>query len=111
MTSRFEHLKKNTTQSRLSRDEFIEGANAEKKSIQSKIKPSAKEILLSVSGRINREKSCGKPVLIYLKKNISESIQKYCHGNRTLIVNYLLERGLEALIQEGKLVLHMEEEE
>lgn len=109
--SRFEHLKRKSGESSLSREEFIEAADKEESLTQAKYKPSKKEILLSVSGRINREKNCGKPVLVYLKSDLSQLIKKHCHGNKTLVVNYLLERGLKALIGDAKLVLHMEEDE
>lgn len=111
MSSRFEHLKKKRQSSEVSLEEFIEGADVEDRSTQAKIKPNKKNILLSVSGRINREKNCGKPILVYLKKELEMSMKKYCHGNKTLVINYLIERGINVLLEEDKLVLHMEEDE
>ena len=39
------------------------------------------------------------------------NMKKYCHGNKTLVINYLIERGVNVLLEEDKLVLHMEEDE
>jgi hypothetical protein len=111
MNNRFDHLKKNRLSTDMSREEFIENAEKEDKFVQAKLKPSKKDILLSVSGRINREKNCGKPNLIYIKKELESEIKKYCHGNKTLIINFLLKKGLNALIEENRLILHMEEDD
>ncbi|HBD7476144.1 TPA: hypothetical protein QH041_003091 [Legionella pneumophila] len=90
-------------------DDFIEGANAIVKSKEAEKKPSQEDILLSFSGRIDRENECEKkPVLLYLKKDIALDIENYCHGNKQGIMNYLIRRGLDQLIQDNKLQLVME---
>jgi hypothetical protein len=109
MAGRFDHLKKKTINTELSKDEFIQDAESEHHIPQAKLKISKKDILLSVSGRMNREKNCGKPNLIYLKKDLERDITKYCHGNKGLIINYLLRKGLDQLVKDGELILHMED--
>ena len=108
MSNRFDHLKKTAKNSTLSLDEFINAAEKEDKETLSKKISSKKDILLSASGKINREENCGKPFLIYLKKDLINDIEKYCHGSKTLIINYLVRRGLNALVTDKKLTLHME---
>ena len=90
-------------------DDFIESANAIVNSKEAVKKPSQEDILLSFSGRIDRENECEKkPVLLYLKKDISIDIEHYCHGNKQGIINYLIRRGLDELIKDNKLQLVME---
>jgi len=90
-------------------DDFIESANTITKSKKAVKKPSQDDILLSFSGRIDRENDCEKkPVLLYLKKDVALDIEGYCHGNKQGIINYLLRKGLDELIKNNKLQLVME---
>lgn len=90
-------------------DDFIEDANRIINAREAVKKPSQEDILLSFSGRIDRENQCGKkPVLLYLKKDIASDIEHYCHGNKQGIMNYLLRKGLDELIKNNKLQLVME---
>lgn len=90
-------------------DDFIESANAITKAKEAVKKPSQEDILLSFSGRIDRENDCEKkPVLLYLKKDVALDIESFCHGNKQGIMNYLIRRGLDELIKENKLQLIME---
>lgn len=89
--------------------DFIEGADKIVNSKEAVKKPSQEDILLSFSGRIDRENECEKkPVLLYLKKDISADIDHYCHGNKQGIMNYLLRKGLDEIIKHNKLQLIME---
>ncbi|BCA97178.1 hypothetical protein TUM19329_35390 (plasmid) [Legionella antarctica] len=90
-------------------EDFIESANAIINSKEAIKKPSQEDILLSFSGRIDRENECEKkPVLLYLKKDIATDIENYCHGNKQGIMNYLIRKGLDQLIKDNKLQLVME---
>lgn len=90
-------------------DDFIEGANKIIHSKEAEKKPSQEDILLSFSGRIDRENECEKKaVLLYLKKDVASDIKHYCHGNQQGIFNYLLRKGLDELIKINKLQLVME---
>ena len=60
------------------------------------------EVVLEISKRMHRQKECGKPLLIYLKKDIEQDLQKYCRGNRASIINYLVRLGLDFLVEEEK---------
>lgn len=60
------------------------------------------EVVLEISERMRRRKECGKPLLIYLKKDIERDMQKHCRGNKASIINYLVRLGLDFLIQEQK---------
>ncbi len=105
--NRFEHLKKK--KDAIPIEEFINAANQEEKGLLEPKKSSTKEIILSVAGKIDREKDGGKNTLIYLKKEIKKDIQKYCYGNKTIIINYLLRKGLDYLISNKETIVHMEE--
>lgn len=89
--------------------EFIEDADNVVESKESEVKPSEDSILLSFSGRIDRGNDCDKKgFLLYLKKDTSIDIAKHCHGSMQGILNYLVRRGLDSLMDEGELKLIME---
>ena len=103
------HKNRNKNEPPKSLDDFIESANVITKAKEAVKKPSQEDILLSFSGRIDRENECEKkPVLLYLKKDIAIDIESYCHGNKQGIMNYLIRRGLDELIKDNKLKLVME---
>lgn len=105
------HLKNRTTDTNTSKsmDDFIEGGNSLKEAKHAELKPSADNILLSFSGRINRENDCEKKgFLIYLKKETALDIDKYCHGSKQGVINYLIRKGLDELIKENELKLIFE---
>lgn len=109
MSNRFEHLKKKPTGQGQNLEEFIGGANEIGGAKLAQKSVSKKDILLSISGRMDREMACDKkPVLLHFKKDISRDINKYCHGNKQAIVNYLVRKGLDNLIERGELILVME---
>ena len=58
------------------------------------------EVVLEISERMRRRKECGKPLLIYLKKDIENDMQKYCRGNKASILKYLVRLGLDSLVQQ-----------
>ena len=90
-------------------DDFIEDANVITKSREAVKKISPDNILLSFAGRIDRENECEKkPVLLYLKKDVTLDIENYCHGNKQGIMNYLLRKGLDELIKTNKLQMVMD---
>ena len=90
-------------------DDFIESANTITKSREAVKKASPDDILLSFAGRIDRENECEKkPILLYLKKDIASDIDHYCYGNKQGIVNYLIRKGLDELIQTNKLHMVMD---
>jgi hypothetical protein len=103
------HKNRKTQEKPRSQDEFIDGANTITYAIEAVKKKSSENILLSFSGRIDREHECEKkPVLLYLKKDIASDIDHYCHGNKQGVMNYLLRKGLDDLIKMNKLELVME---
>lgn len=109
MTLGSHHRNRNKTDKPKSIDDFIEDANKITNSREAVKKPSQEDILLSFSGRIDRENECiKKAVLLYLKKDIALDIEHYCHGNKQGIMNYLLRKGLDELIKNNKLQLVME---
>ena len=60
------------------------------------------KIVLEMSQRMRRMQECGKPLLIYFKKDIEDDMQKYCRGNKASIINYLVRLGLDALMKEQR---------
>lgn len=109
MTLGSHHRNRNAKTIPKSMDDFIESANIITKSREAVKKTSADNILLSFAGRIDRENDCEKkPVLLYLKKDVVLDIENYCHGNKQGIMNYLLRKGLDELIKNGKLQIVME---
>lgn len=99
MSNRFSHIKNRNRDV----ESFIEKANDSKKN--KLIRCQEEQVLLSIASRMNRDKECKKVVLLHVKKDIISDIDKYCHGNKQAILNYLLRRGLDTLIKEGKLIL------
>ncbi len=59
-------------------------------------------VVLEMSQRMRRMEECGKPLLIYLKKDIEGDMQKYCRGNKASIINHLVRLGLDALTKEQR---------
>jgi hypothetical protein len=104
MSNRFEHLK-NKPKAESSMLDFIDSANKDVNTRIANKQVSTKQILLSISGKMDREKECMKPVLLHLKRDISVDIEKYCHGNKQAILNYLIRKGLDSLIEKGELEL------
>jgi hypothetical protein len=100
--SRYDHLK-NRKPSR-SVDEFIEGANKDSNAKKARKRVNKQNILLSVTGRISMD-DYGKPDLIYIRRDIKSDIDKYCAGTKQSILNYLLRRALDDLIQIGEKVI------
>jgi len=114
--NRFAHLKNNKSENSLpTKEEFIAAPLKEyddildKKETTDNEKANQDTILLAVSGRINREKDCGKGRLIYIRSDVERDIKKYCRGNKTLIINYLLRRGIEILIEKNECIIHCED--
>ena len=59
---------------------------------------SEEEVVLEISERMRRRKECGKPLLIYLKKDIERDIHNHCRGNKASIINFLVRKGLDSLM-------------
>jgi len=109
MTLGSHHKNRSNAPSNKGVDDFIEAANVIRKSDEAVKKTSADDILLSFAGRIDRENECvNKPVLLYLKKDVSLDIEHYCHGNKQGIMNYLIRKGLDELIKLNKLQMVLE---
>jgi len=105
MSNRFDHLKKKSDKSKKV-DDFIEGANAPREGDKiAKQQRNTSEVLLSAPNRIDYETGKAKPVLLTLRQDIADDLEKYCHGNKQAIINYLVERGLQELIKDGELIL------
>lgn len=101
---RFDHLKSTQKKAPRSVEEFIEGANREPIKKRAKKRISKDKILLSITGRSpSREDS--KQVLLYVRNDVQEDIEKYCVGTYQAILNYLLRRGLDDLMATGELVM------
>jgi hypothetical protein len=85
-------------------EEFIEGANTETTARRARKRPSKENLLLSIAGRGSME-DYDKPILIYIKRDIRQDIEKHCVGSKQGIINYLLRRGLDDLIKNKILVV------
>lgn len=99
MSNRFKHIKDKHKDI----DSFIEGANH---SVENE--PEQKDmrkVLLRVSSRMNRDEECKKPVLLHIRRDVASDLDKYCHGNMQAILNYLLRRGLDSLVEDNELIL------
>lgn len=120
-SNRFEHLKNKKKDANLpTKEEFIaeplkEYSDILERNDQNKEKNQNEEIdssaiLLAVSGRINRERDCGKGRLIYIRSDVERDIKKYCRGNKTLLINFLLRKGLDQLISDNKQLIYCEDD-
>jgi hypothetical protein len=89
-------------------EEFIEGANKETTAKKARRRPSKENLLLSIAGRASMD-SYGKPSLIYIRRDIQKDIEKHCSGSKQSIINYLLRRGLDDLIQQDTLIVEEQE--
>ena len=89
-------------------EDFIEDATKEKLAARARKRPKKEDILLSIAGRMNRAEDCGKQHIIYIRKDIKRDLQKHCIGNFQSIVNYLLRRGLDNLMEKNEFVLEQE---
>lgn len=103
---RYDHIKRKPSSTTV--DEFIEGAGKDATAKTAKKIHKNKDVLLSITGRANLEEY-EKAGLIYVRKDIQADILKYCHGSKQAIINYLLRRGLDDLIKEGKTVIETHE--
>lgn len=106
MANKFEHIKRRSGPRSL--DEFIGGAGKDENAKITKRKTSSATVLLSITGRANLEEY-EKPGLVYIRKDIQADIEKYCRGSKQAIVNYLLRKGLDYLIKEGKTIIENQE--
>jgi hypothetical protein len=95
MSNKFQHIKKKP-----SPEAFIKGAD--KTGI--KVEQELEHILLSVTSKIKRE-DAGKEFLLNLRKETEVLLEKHCKGNKVGIINYLVARGLEQLIEDDKIVI------
>ncbi|MCZ6914443.1 MAG: hypothetical protein O7C59_08350, partial [Rickettsia endosymbiont of Ixodes persulcatus] len=60
--------------------------------------------LLIVTGQANRKKF-SNPTNIPFRKDIYDDMEKYCSGSQIGIVNVLLRRALDSLIDEEKVII------
>lgn len=85
-------------------EEFIEGADKETTARKARKRPSKENLLLSIAGRGSME-DYDKPILIYIRRDIQQDIEKHCAGSKQGIINYLLRKGLDDLIKNKILVV------
>lgn len=102
---RFDHLKKDNKMPIASLGDFIEGANKEQPKKAARKRPSKQKILLSIAGRAPNRDDYASPTLLYVRKDLQDSIDQCCSGTRQAILNYLLKRGLDDLIAKGERVV------
>lgn len=86
----------------MTREEFINGALSDKGARKSR-KVIGKNILLSIGGRRNSRSSHN--VNLYLDDSITTDLEKYCSGNKQGILNYLIRRGLDELIEKKEVII------
>lgn len=98
---RFSHLKR---KKHLTVDEFAAEAN-NTKAWEPKSKLIKDKILLFIAGRMNRMEDCTKPFLLHLRKDIKNDIERYCLGNMNALLNYLVRRGLDDIIEKGEKII------
>lgn len=101
--NKFEHLKK--SQPSISLDSFIAGANQDSRAKKTRKRPSKDSLLLVATGRVASIDIYDKAGLLYLKKDLKEDIEKYCSGNKQILLNYLIRRGLDDLISKGERIV------
>lgn len=106
MSNRFEHLKKKKFSGNLSRDNFIDNAENLK---ANDLKPKEEALLLITSGKMNINE-CGKKTLIYLKNDIEKDIGRYCIGSKVSVVNFLIRKGLDSLLEKKERIVFYEDE-
>jgi hypothetical protein len=85
------------------RDAFIEAAEIPEKSTVAKKRIKKENILLVISGRAQLDEYA-KPTYLYLRNDILEDIKKHCTGTKQSIINYLLRRGLDSLIESNEFI-------
>jgi len=111
MTDRFAHLKKKKEENKLDIEEFILSAEQERNAVElTKKKPQKEDVYLFASGRVNRTKNYGRSILLYLRKDIENDIDKHCVGNKSSILNFLIREGLDSIISKKEVILHTENE-
>lgn len=101
-------MSKHTQRKPSTLEEFIEGANKETTARKARKRPSKENLLLSIAGRGSMD-NYGKPSLIYIRKDIQEDIDRHCSGSKQGVINYLLRRGLDDLIQQNTLIVEEQE--
>lgn len=102
--SRFDSIK-NKKQLPQSFDEFVEGANKERGAQRTRKRPSKSDLLLIATGRSQSSDIYSKHYLLKLKNDIQADIEKYCSGTMNTILNYLIRRGLDDLIEKGEQII------
>jgi|GEM_PF-3606367 len=100
---RFDHIKPKKLP--LTAEEFAAEADASSHLVAKRAKPERVKPLLTVVGKMQRNKDCGRPHQIYLRTDIQDDIARYCIGNMQGIINYLIRTGLTKLIQEDQPIL------
>ncbi len=60
--------------------------------------------LLIVAGQANR-KNFSNPTSIPFRKDVYEDMEKFCSGSQIGVVNILLRRALDTLIEDGKVII------
>jgi len=101
MNNRFGHLKKRSKTPK-NVEEFIEAAEKPKRVRVARRQRKKEGVLLSVSGKMDRGIECDKPIRLFIKKDINQDIDKFCTGNKQGIINFLIRKGLDEIIKDGK---------
>ncbi len=84
----------------MSNDDFVNASDKNKKNKPQKY--------IVASGRIeNRNENYAKAMTYYLHKSIDDMIRntEFASGNKQLIVNYLLQRGIEAVLEDREMII------
>lgn len=102
MANRFAHVKRRSSPGSL--DEFIESAGKDENAKIVKKRSNSSAVLLSITGRASLDEY-EKAGLVYIRKDIQADIEKYCRGSKQAIINYLLRKGLDHLIKDGKTII------
>lgn len=85
-------------------EEFIDGAK-DNKARRAKRKHRVNEILLVVSGRKSDRSEYAKNLNVWLNPDVLADMEKHCVGNRQGVINYLLRRGLDQLIEANERII------
>ena len=88
---------------KMSLKQFIRGANNAPEMKTAKRK-SPEKLLLSANGKLDRRSQQWSRVLLYLDPEVEDKMEMYCAGTKQAILTYLINRGLNELIDDDKLV-------
>ncbi len=82
-------------------DDFLDGA--QKNRGAKTARRNRKHLLLCVPCK--RESRTNNRVLLYVNEDVYEDLDKYCSGNKQGVINYLLRRALDDLIEKQEIII------